>query len=468
MTSTRGGRGRNDCALSALSTLVLMSLFVLIATVVGPARAVNYEVGTASQWSGARASPGDTITLTADVSLPCDSQTIPGVTYDLNRKTITFPLYGSGTGPYRGLELKSNVTVRNGTIKGGWWGMYSGNPVQNVTVEGINFVDVKCAMKIGAWGGVAPTENVVIRNVKIQALKDPWTIIDVGPGSIKGLQIANLWSSAAISTEANSTSSDGIAVETALDTVVLTNCHLDGATGDGFDVKGAIKATDCSLLNVKRNAYKAWGLKGIASEFVRCIAVNCGYNSMANAGNITITDCYFEGGTLDSSAFNFGADKVYDPTLVDQYGHPNTYGAGGVVATVTNTSFIRRKGIANLITAEQRVVPKAVVTFSGCTFWNPGHPNLYVGPPSAIVNPSPTMAVWPPNFINCQYQDMAVPPELWKSGMDTPTVDPPIIEPPVDPPKPPDWKLSEEAWAALLKRVTETEEKLAAMKAALQ
>lgn len=419
--------------------------------------AATLSVGSSAAWTASRPTAGDTVLLLGDVALPCDTALKGGVTYDLGKHVISFPLFGSGPGPYRGLLLSSGVTVRNGTIRGGWWGMYSGVAVSNLTIQDMTFEQVKCALKIGAWSGATPNENVTLKNLHINTVENPWTIIDIGPGAVRGLLVENVWSGATITADANSTSSDGIAVETALDTPVFRNVHLDGATGDGIDVKGTAVFEDVTLVNVRRNGLKAWGLKGTPSRFTRCIVVGTGYNSMCNAGLLTIEDCYFEGGTLDSAAFAFGAGKVYDPNLKDQWGNPNTYGAGGVVGTVTNTRFIRRAGVANLVTAESTPIP-ADLKFIGCTFWNPGHPNLYIGPPAAIVLPTPTGTKWPPNFTGCAYAD-APAPTVWTKGT---VVEPPVVDPPQT------WALTEAAWAALTGRVAALEETLAKVRAAVQ
>lgn len=423
------------------------TLACLMLALTAPAWSATLSVGTPAAWAAARPVAGDTVLVTADMALPCDTACLPGVVYDLGGKTISLPLYGSGPGPYRGLLLNSNVTLKNGTIRGGWWGAYSGYSVKNVTVQDITFDQCKCALKIGAWSGATPNEGITLRNLRINTVNDPWTIIDIGPGSVKGLLVENVWSGATITADANSTSSDGIAVECALDTPVFRNVHIDGATGDGLDVKGAAIFEDVTLINVRRNGLKAWGLKDTPSRFLRCAVLGTGYNSMCNAGNVEITDSYFEGGTLDSSAFAFGANKVYDPNAVDQFGHPNTYGAGGVVARVTNTSFIRRAGTANLLTAEANVVPKADVVFTNCQFWNPTHPNLYVGPPQSIVYPKTGMTNWPVNFITCTYNDKPAP-VVWTKG---------TVTLPPEPPKPPAWALTEAEWQALVARTSALE-----------
>lgn len=376
----------------------------LLAPTSGEAKTL--AAGTASQYTSAMQSAvaGDTVQLTADISVPCDTIVKAGTTLDLNGHRISFPATLPDGRPSRGLSVEGGaITVMNGTIDNGKWAIYAFKAAAGFTFRNLKITRTLCFLKLGA-GGEGITSRVRIDGVDIQCDDNPWTIVDLGPGAVSDVQIRNLTSVARITD--NNTGSDGIGIETALDPVTIENVKIDGCSGDAFDIKGSAVIRDCVATNAARQSFKVWGNAGVASEFTRCVAYNNGQGGMANAGIITMTDCYLEAGRNNDTAFFWGVGKTCGGT--DHWGNPDTYGCGGVTATVTRCQFIRHGGASVLLTAETGPYRPAEMRFTDCTFYNPGHPNLYVGPNFVLVDQA-AKGQWPSNFVNCKYLDVAAP-----------------------------------------------------------
>lgn len=376
------------------------------------------------------------ITLQADLTFTFGDIPVPnGVTVDLGGHTVTLVDMLANPTIRRGFALGDGSTLRNGTIVNCGWPVYRNAGAKNqITVRYLNFRNVQGMCKFGASGNSGGiTESVVIENCRAELTGVPGTIIDLGPGSMRDVTIRNVRTHYVLDPTLTNTGSDGIGIETALGDVLIEDCVIDGCLGDAYDIKGNATIRRCWAINSSRQAFKVWGRKDKPTIFEDCVALNCGYGSMANAGQVTVKGCYLEGGWRDNYAIMFGAQKPYDPNAKDQWGNPNDYGCGGVDATVTYSQFIARVGMSRLIEAEKENAAAGVraanVTFDKCTFLNVRHPHIFVGSWYQSTE-NAKKGIWDPHITNSTYGDVPAPV---LEGY-TPPVVPPIVEPPVVPP----------------------------------
>lgn len=373
--------------------------------VLSAAAAKTYNVSSPSDYNNAMksAKKGDTVLLKANITMPCDTPVTAGVTLDLGGKTITLPdKLPDGRGS-RGISVEGGgITIRNGRIDNGKWAIYAFFPASDYLFEDLRITRTKTFLKMGA-AGKGVTKNITVNRVIVECDDNPWTILDIGPGSSSNVTIKNFYSKARVKND--DTGSDGIGIELALDPVTLDNVHIDGCSGDAIDIKGSAHISNSIVTNAVRQAFKIWGLKEFPSSMTNCIAVNNGFHSMANAGDVTLTDCYFEAGTKECPAIDFGAGKKCGD--IDIHGVPDIYGCGGVTVTATRCRFIRRGGSAYLVSAENWPVA-AKVKYIDCSFWNPTHPNLHVGAVTAL-KAAAQQGIWPSEFVNCKYEDVPAP-----------------------------------------------------------
>ena len=372
------------------------------------------------------------IVLQADLTFTFGDIPIPdGCTVDLNGHTVTLVDMLTNPTIRRGFALGDGSTICNGTIVNCGWPVYrNAGAKSQITVSGITFKNVQGLIKLGA-SNQGITEAVLIENCTAYLTGVPGTIIDLGPGPMRNVTIRNVRTTYSLDPTLTNTGSDGIGIETALGNVLIEDCVIDGCLGDAYDIKGNATLRRCYALNSSRQAFKVWGRKDKPTTFEDCVAVNCGYGSMCNAGNVTVKNCYLEGGWRDNYALMLGAGKAYDPNAVDQWGNPNDYGCGGVVARVTDSAFIQRRGVSRLIEGEKANAATGVVaadvTFDRCSFFLPTHPHIFVGPWVQYTDKAKA-GVWDPHITNSVYGDVPAP-----TLGETPPVEPPV-EPPVTPP----------------------------------
>lgn len=358
---------------------------------------------------------------TGDIPIP------DGCTVDLNGHTVTLVDMLANPTIRRGFALGDGSTICNGTIINCGWPVYrNAGAKYQITVSGITFKNVQGMCKFGASNS-GITEALLIENCTAHLTGVPGTIIDLGPGPMRNVTIRNVRTVYALDPSLTNTGSDGIGIETALGNVLIKDCVIDGCLGDAYDIKGNATIRNCWAVDASRQAFKVWGRKDKPTLFENCVSVNCGYGSMANAGNVTVKNCYLEGGWRDNYALMLGAGKEYVPGLVDQWGNPNDYGCGGVVARVTDSAFIQRRGVSRLIEAEKENAEKGViaadVTFERCKFWLPTHPHIFVGPWVQYTDKAKA-GVWDPHITDSVYGDVPAPPLD-----DIPPAEPPPGEP---------------------------------------
>ena len=378
------------------------------------------------------------IVLQADLTFTFGDIPIPdGCTVDLNGHTVTLVDMLANPTIRRGFALGDGSTICNGTIVNCGWPVYrNAGAKSQITVSGITFKNCQGMCKLGA-SNQGITEAVLIENCTAELVGTPGTIIDLGPGPMRNVTIRNVRTTYSLDPTLTNTGSDGIGIETALGNVLIEDCVIDGCLGDAYDIKGNATLRRCYALNSSRQAFKVWGRKDKPTVFEGCVAINCGYGSMCNAGNVTVKNCYLEGGWRDNYALMLGAGKEYVPGLVDQWGNPNDYGCGGVVARVTDSAFIQRRGVSRLIEGEKANAATGVVaadvTFDRCSFFLPTHPHIFVGPWVQYTDKAKA-GVWDPHITNSKYEDVPIPAY---PGDYVPPAEPPA-EPPVTPPDEPD------------------------------
>ena len=396
-------------------------------------------VSTAAEYMAATKviNPDRVITATADITFTAGDIPIPdGVTFDLNGKTITLVSMLKNPTIRRGFALGDGSALINGTtVNGGWVAYRNGGATKPIVMRDIVAKNVESSLiKLGA-GNSGITESIIIERVRADLISTPGTIIDIGPGPCRDVVIRDVRTKCVYDPASTSTSADGIGIELAMGNVLIEDVIIDGTLGDAFDVKSHATIRRSWAINASRQTFKIWGRKDKPSVLEGCVAINSGYGAMVNAGNVTIKNCYLEGGWRDNYSIMLGGGKEYIPGLLDHWGNPNDYGCGGVDAVVTNSQFIQRRGVSRLIQAEKADVALNVraanVKFNNCDFYVPTHPHVFVGPWVQYTDAA-KIGRWDPHITNSRYGDVAdpVPP----SGPVTPPVDPPIVIPPIDPP----------------------------------
>lgn len=371
---------------------------------------------------------------TGDIPIP------DGCTVDLNGHTVTLVDMIANPKIRRGFALGDGSTIQNGTIVNCGWPVYrNAGAKSQITVKGITFKNVQGMCKFGA-SNQGITEALLIEDCRATLIGVPGTIIDIGPGPVRNVTIRNVRTHYVLDPALTNTGSDGIGIETALGDVLIEDTVIDGCLGDAFDIKGNATLRRCWALNSSRQAFKVWGRKDKVSIFKDLVAVNCGYGSMCNAGNVSVSGCYLEGGWRDNYALMLGAGKEFVAGLVDQWGNPNDYGCGGVVARVTDSSFMQTRGVSRLVEAEKANAEKGVsaadVTFERCKFWLPTHPHIFVGPWVQYADKA-REGRWDPHITNSTYEFVPAPTLDDYTPPVTPPVEPPVVEPPAEPPAEP-------------------------------
>lgn len=382
----------------------------------------TFTVTSDSEWAAALAAAvsGDTILLEKEALTVAGGRSLAaGVTVDLQGHELTF----SGADGTKGLTLAGGATIRNGTLRGTvggvhyvLWNWYGG---EGFHFHDLFFRDCVIAIKLSGAGGSYTSTGLDIQRVDIVATNEhDLTVVDLGPGIVHNSDVTDL--RIVRPSGGDNTAADGIAWEHATGYVRITRLYVEGAAGDGVDIKNLC---DASLLDVEvngagRNGIKLWGKgrypdgSGTAtrSTMTRC-KVRGTQASQAIAiasGDVRIEDCYFRGEVGAASLGNGFAQT--DP---EQYG----YGSCDVVAV--NSVFTRNADkVSSLMSMgggdSTPITQDPTSDFTRCAIWNPNHETLMEGNTAFGGSyPGQTKAQallgnWRSNFHDCTCADEAV------------------------------------------------------------
>jgi hypothetical protein len=368
--------------------------------------AAEHTAGSASAYNTAasRARAGDTIRLTSSMTLPPDTKVPAGVTLDLGGNTVTIARRSDGT-QARGLSVEGGgITVQNGTIRDAFWALYAFYPGTGFTFRNLTIRDSKAFLKLAA-AKQGLTSDILIEDVEVFATNEPQTILDLGPGATSNITIRR-YKSYTGGTSSN-TAADAIGIEDAIGPVLIEDVLIDGARGDGIDVKNSAEVIlrRCVVKNTVRNGIKLWGQGGdtigsdapVADMLIQDSKIyTTGITALGvAAGNVIIDGMYIETPTV---AANWGRGEVPLNVIVRNSNFRR-------IGTSSSSLMLMDGGDSRPV-----IVP-GKVRFENTTF--------YAGPATAHLqgvkpeNPTPYQSVanakagrWASHFVNCRYEDV--------------------------------------------------------------